>query len=107
MVGEMAEWFKAHAWKACVGNTTVSSNLTLSATFKRKNELLTKNYPQSIMRIDESRHRRANQTDSTERCHRPHPPHGKKRFRAFRGGLSRFRAAQAGLALLIGRRPRR
>ena len=30
--GEMAEWFKAHAWKACVGNTTVSSNLTLSAT---------------------------------------------------------------------------
>jgi hypothetical protein len=29
--GEMAEWFKAHAWKACVGNTTVSSNLTLSA----------------------------------------------------------------------------
>ncbi len=29
----MAEWFKAHAWKACVGNTTVSSNLTLSATF--------------------------------------------------------------------------
>ena len=28
----MAEWFKAHAWKACVGNTTVSSNLTLSAT---------------------------------------------------------------------------
>ena len=31
-VGEMAEWFKAHAWKACVGNTTVSSNLTLSAT---------------------------------------------------------------------------
>ena len=30
--GEMAEWFKAHAWKACVGNTTVSSNLTLSAS---------------------------------------------------------------------------
>ena len=29
----MAEWFKAHAWKACVGNTTVSSNLTLSASF--------------------------------------------------------------------------
>ena len=29
----MAEWFKAHAWKACVGNTTVSSNLTLSANF--------------------------------------------------------------------------
>ncbi len=28
----MAEWFKAHAWKACVGNTTVSSNLTLSAS---------------------------------------------------------------------------
>ena len=31
--GEMAEWFKAHAWKACVGNTTVGSNPTLSATF--------------------------------------------------------------------------
>ena len=29
--GEMAEWFKAHAWKACVGNTTVGSNPTLSA----------------------------------------------------------------------------
>jgi hypothetical protein len=28
----MAEWFKAHAWKACVGNTTVGSNPTLSAT---------------------------------------------------------------------------
>ena len=27
----MAEWFKAHARKACVGNTTVSSNLPLSA----------------------------------------------------------------------------
>ena len=30
--GEMAEWFKAHAWKACVGNTTVGSNPTLSAS---------------------------------------------------------------------------
>ena len=29
--GEVAEWFKAHAWKACVGNTTVGSNPTLSA----------------------------------------------------------------------------
>jgi hypothetical protein len=29
----MAEWFKAHAWKACVGKTTVGSNPTLSATF--------------------------------------------------------------------------
>ena len=29
----MAEWFKAHAWKACVGNTTVGSNPTLSASF--------------------------------------------------------------------------
>ena len=28
----MAEWFKAHAWKACVGNTTVGSNPTLSAS---------------------------------------------------------------------------
>ena len=31
----MAEWFKAHAWKACVGNTTVGSNPTLSATVLR------------------------------------------------------------------------
>ncbi len=31
--GEMAEWFKAHAWKACVGNTTVGSNPSLSASF--------------------------------------------------------------------------
>ena len=29
----MAEWLKAHAWKACVGNTTVGSNPTLSASF--------------------------------------------------------------------------
>ena len=28
----MAEWFKAHAWKACVGNTTGGSNPSLSAT---------------------------------------------------------------------------
>ena len=29
----MAEWFKAHAWKACVGlYPTGSSNLPLSAT---------------------------------------------------------------------------
>ena len=30
--GEMAEWFKAHAWKACVGNTTGGSNPSLSAS---------------------------------------------------------------------------
>ena len=29
--GEVAEWLKAHAWKACVRQRTVSSNLTLSA----------------------------------------------------------------------------
>jgi hypothetical protein len=29
----MAEWFKAHAWKACVVNPTVGSNPTLSAIF--------------------------------------------------------------------------
>ena len=28
----MAEWFKAHAWKACVGNTTGGSNPSLSAS---------------------------------------------------------------------------
>ena len=31
--GEMAEWLKAHAWKACVGQPTVGSNPTLSARF--------------------------------------------------------------------------
>src|SRR5688572_25978343 len=31
----MAEWFKAHAWKACVGKTTVGSNPTLSANSPR------------------------------------------------------------------------
>jgi hypothetical protein len=28
----MAEWLKAHAWKACVPQGTVGSNPTLSAT---------------------------------------------------------------------------
>src|SRR5882724_8350753 len=36
----MAEWFKAHAWKACVGNTTVGSNPTLSASFFPRNFFL-------------------------------------------------------------------
>jgi hypothetical protein len=35
----MAEWFKAHAWKACVGNTTVGSNPTLSAIFVSAQEI--------------------------------------------------------------------
>ena len=30
----MAEWFKAHAWKACVVNPTEGSNPSLSAIFK-------------------------------------------------------------------------
>ena len=30
--GQVAEWFKAHAWKVCVGlKLTASSNLALSA----------------------------------------------------------------------------
>ena len=29
--GEMAEWLKAHAWKACVGKPTAGSNPVLSA----------------------------------------------------------------------------
>jgi hypothetical protein len=34
LVGEMAEWFKAHAWKACVGlYPTLGSNPSLSANF--------------------------------------------------------------------------
>lgn len=28
--GKVAEWLKAHAWKACVGNTTAGSNPALS-----------------------------------------------------------------------------
>jgi hypothetical protein len=35
--GEMAEWFKARAWKACVGlYPTGSSNLSLSARLQTK-----------------------------------------------------------------------
>jgi hypothetical protein len=30
----MAEWLKAHAWKACVPQGTVGSNPTLSATIE-------------------------------------------------------------------------
>jgi hypothetical protein len=32
-IGEMAEWFKAHAWKACLPKGNVGSNPSLSATF--------------------------------------------------------------------------
>ena len=32
--GEMAEWLKAHAWKACVPQGTVGSNPTLSAILR-------------------------------------------------------------------------
>jgi hypothetical protein len=28
--GKVSEWFKEHAWKACVGNTTQGSNPCLS-----------------------------------------------------------------------------
>ena len=31
MIGEVAEWSIAHAWKACVLKGTVGSNPTLSA----------------------------------------------------------------------------
>src|SRR5512133_575164 len=41
--GEMAEWFKAHAWKACVGlYPTGSSNLPLSATTTKDRQMPTK-----------------------------------------------------------------
>ena len=43
--GEMAEWFKAHAWKACVVNPTVGSNPSLSANFFIP-------YPSVAFRID-------------------------------------------------------
>ncbi len=32
--GEMTEWLKVHAWKACVRKRTVGSNPTLSATVR-------------------------------------------------------------------------
>ena len=32
--GEMAEWLKAHAWKACIGNSIEGSNPSLSARTK-------------------------------------------------------------------------
>jgi hypothetical protein len=32
-LGEMAEWFKAHAWKACLPKGNVGSNPSLSAIF--------------------------------------------------------------------------
>ena len=38
--GEMAEWLKAHAWKACVPQGTVGSNPTLSAISFRINNLI-------------------------------------------------------------------
>ena len=31
--GEMAEWLKAHAWKACLPQGNVGSNPTLSAIY--------------------------------------------------------------------------
>ena len=37
--GEVAEWFKAHAWKACVGNTTGGSNPPLSASLQRPDRI--------------------------------------------------------------------
>ena len=37
--GEMVERFKAHAWKACVGNTTAGSNPVLSANRNRTRTL--------------------------------------------------------------------
>ena len=38
--GEMAEWLKAHAWKACVPQGTVGSNPTLSAILENRAEPL-------------------------------------------------------------------
>jgi hypothetical protein len=34
VLGEMAEWSKAHDWKSCVGQPTVGSNPTLSAIWR-------------------------------------------------------------------------
>src|ERR1700677_5170899 len=38
--GEMAEWLKAHAWKACVPQGTVGSNPTLSASYELRQLLV-------------------------------------------------------------------
>tara|TARA_B100000029_G_scaffold276263_1_gene270875 strand:- start:95 stop:241 length:147 start_codon:yes stop_codon:yes gene_type:complete len=32
LIGEVAEWLKAHAWKVCIPSGIVGSNPTLSAT---------------------------------------------------------------------------
>ncbi len=31
LIGELSEWFKEHAWKACISQGIKSSNLLLSA----------------------------------------------------------------------------
>ena len=38
ILGEVTEWPKVHAWKACVGQPTVGSNPTLSAIFTGSDE---------------------------------------------------------------------
>ncbi len=37
--GELSEWLKEHAWKVCVRQRTESSNLSLTATFLKKDVL--------------------------------------------------------------------
>ncbi len=52
--GEMAEWLKAHAWKACVPQGTVGSNPTLSARCTEETsffKLLAHLHPPSTMTI--------------------------------------------------------
>ena len=48
--GEMAEWFKAHAWKACMGNTIGGSNPPLSATLKCCRHLAGRSISSSLLK---------------------------------------------------------
>lgn len=34
--GELSEWLKEHAWKVCIRQRIESSNLSLTATFNKK-----------------------------------------------------------------------
>ena len=43
----MAEWLKAHAWKACVPQGTVGSNPTLSARIPPKAFIINRNHMES------------------------------------------------------------
>jgi hypothetical protein len=73
--GEMAEWLKAHAWKACIPQGIQGSNPCLSAI-----SFLS---PQKISDLDAKRHR-------ISRYLRPENSEGKALFGIFRSLGARF-----------------